>query len=338
MDFAQFVSSTQCTSAGQARRHQYETIVNQTAGVKVHQTRHLRQRPKTHQTSPKNPQSPQSIQFNGNVLHRAATNGDLPTLHAIRFGNDGADINCCDQFGWSALMMASCAGHLTSVAFLLQQQCVDVSIVDAQQRSALSLAADQKHTDVVQLLHTHLQRLNEPRHSNDNHQQDVVVLSSDDEDRPPVADAVFFCADCQRSFASTTRTQHVASILHRFNIRDQLPALSKRYHLPDSNRGFRLMLKQGWNRECGLGPAQRNAESLSFPLKTTLRTARSGLGVRQPPARITHFQPHDVNAVQRRDRRVKVPPLPVAVQTKRKLLEEGARARRRDRRLRDALS
>lgn len=338
MDFAQFVSSTLCTSDGQAQRREYETIVNQSTSPQELQTHRRPRRPttKAHTTTAPVPFSP-------NVLHRAATNGNLSTLQAIRFCSDGADINCCDHFGWSALMMASCAGHLSCVAFLLQQPHIDLTTVDGQQRSALSLAADKNHTSVVQLLHAHLQRSAEMvKRQDDDQQNAIIVLSSDDEDPTTTTDATtFFCSDCQRSFASTTRTQHTASILHRFNIRDQLLPLPKRYHLPDSNRGFRLMLKQGWNRECGLGPTDRAADSVSFPLKTTLRTARSGLGVRQQPARITHFQPHDVSAVQRHDRgatsRAAVVPL-VAVQTKRRLREEGARARQRDRRLREALS
>lgn len=62
--------------------------------------------------------------------------------------------------------------------------------------------------------------------------------------------------------------------------------------LPESNRGYRLLMNMGWKEDSGLGPTGAGRIE---PVATVLKNDRAGVGV-QPTAklaRITHFPAHD---------------------------------------------
>lgn len=376
MDFARFVdTATARTPSGAASRRDYESIVNQPPcdinNVVVTPSNNVVVAPTSR--IPLNPKP--TIPFQTSVLFRSATDGDLATLRLLQAPRRAADINAVDAFGWTALMMAACAGHRSVVAYLLRKPHIDATVRDrSQQRTAVSLATQGRHERVAAMIRDHI-AAQEDRRQNATTSAVITISDSDvsedetsqHEPEDSSSSSSFFCADCARSFShsgGTTRRQHEASILHRFNIRDKLLPLAKRYALPDSNRGFRLMLKQGWDRDRGLGPICRPTTGPtsasgdsddgapatttttpppppmtlgpSFPLKTTLRLGRSGLGVPQPPSRITHFAAHDRSAIVDR-RRAPPPPRSLRVSTKRQLRAAEAMRHREERRLRRAL-
>lgn len=62
--------------------------------------------------------------------------------------------------------------------------------------------------------------------------------------------------------------------------------------LPESNRGYRLLMNMGWKEDTGLGPT---GVGRIEPVATVLKNDRAGVGVKPTAklARVTHFPAHD---------------------------------------------
>lgn len=307
MDFVKFIDPNKNTS-GARTRNDYEEIINSPRANPSNQNNSLK--------FPKRRRKHQSIssseKFDKKIFFRAALSDDLHYLEKINFSR--GDINTVDQFGWSALMMASCEGSTNAVRFLLSQQ-VDLTIRDRKGNTALSLADAKHHREISSMI-----REKQSGQSNNtiNNDDDVILIENH----------TFECAVCQRSFSDTTRKQHEASTVHLFNEKNKFQ-YSRRYHIPDSNVGFKMMIAQGWDRESGLGP--KNREGKLYPVKTTLRKNRTGLGMKQNTAKITHFSAFDPEAVKWR------PPAPKA-KTKHDINRESRRNRQIEISIRKELS
>ena len=257
---------------GENIKNSYERIVN------ISSTSSNSSTTTSTSTKPRKINTKETIAFDKKAYFKAALQDNVNYLECINF--IGNDINSLDQFGWSALMIASCEGSIRAVKFLLEQQA-DQSIVDKSGRTAKSLAESKNRLGIVKLFNEKHQ-LN-PRQTPTKYDKPCKKIS-------------FYCETCKNKFTDTTKATHENSILHRFNQKNYHP-LSKRYHIPDSNVGFQMMVKQGWDREVGLGP--KDKEGQLYPVKTTIRNKRSGLGVKQDkPSRITHFTAFDRDAVQ----------------------------------------
>lgn len=305
---------------GEVARETYENIIQSqstsstTANNKFVKT----ERDRKHRIVRKNVMIP----FNKNQLFRAVMAGDLATIDRMCLNNRNANVT--DQFGWSALMMAACEGHLDVIKTLVRVGA-RVNIQSFKGDTAIGLAEKGKHEHVVKFLRQILAP-SEP-----------ICLSSDEDEisretatNKSAKTQTFFCDICQAVFLETDRKSHTASTLHRFNRTDS-QARSRHFGIPESNVGFQMLIQQGWDRESGLGA---NQNGVMYPIKTTLRKPRSGLGVRQPAKpKVTHFKPHDENAVKS----TFSPPLRI-VKTKRQLRIEQLRTQRKDRFLRRLLS
>ena len=66
----------------------------------------------------------------------------------------GAGVRTTNYKGWTCLHVAACFGHTETVRYLMCLPEVDVNHRDTDNRTALQLAALEKHTDVVQLFRT----------------------------------------------------------------------------------------------------------------------------------------------------------------------------------------
>lgn len=257
---------------------------------------------------------PKRIAFDEKRLFRAALEDDAASLELIKLSPES--VNTLDQFGWTALMMAACQGSLNAVKLLLRRNA-DETIADGRGRTALSLAQSKGHSDIVQLL-----------------QKDAIVISSSSSDEDETAETKtentsIQCKVCDTNVSTGDLSRHLVSTLHRFNEKNA-HKFGRHFGIPDSNVGFRMMLRQGWNRESGLGP-QRDGHL--YPVKTVIRKPRSGLGTRQPnTAKVTHFRPFDADAVKSLR-----PPQPPAT-TGRQMKRQKARERRNERHLRNLLS
>lgn len=252
-------------------------------------------------------------QFDKDVLFRAALSDDVKSVSSMHF--TGNDVNSCDAFGWSGLMIAACEGSRKVCEFLLNKDC-DLTIADRSGNTALSLAKTKNRTEVVSLIEEKMS--NAPA---------VIDVCSSNTPVQRVKHEPFWCEECQLTFKETSRKSHESSTLHRFNRKNAFE-FSRRYFIPDSNIGFKMMLRQGWDRESGLGP---NSEGKLFPVKTTIRKARSGLGVKQDSARVTHYSAFDRDAIKWR------PPAPRA-KTKKQLEKDSKKNQRKEIALRHALS
>lgn len=300
---------------GQVARQTYESV------LQMPSTSNRRSRPLLPETRGKNQKSHKKceIPFDKNQLFRSATSNDVVTIERMKLNN--RSINVTDQFGWTALIMAAYEGHLDTVKLMIRLGA-KIDIENSQKDTALTLAAKRKHEQVVDFLKQTLAP------------SETICLSSDDEsasaDREASAQRTFFCESCQSHFLQPNRKSHEASTVHRFNRTDSQTA-ARHFGIPESNVGFRMLLRQGWNRESGLG-AER--DGIMYPIKTTLRKSRSGLGTKQPAKpKVTHFKAFDCSAVKSTR-----PPAILNVNTRKYLRSEKLRNQRKDRYLRKLLS
>lgn len=204
-----------------------------------------------------------------NALMKEAQRNRVAEVTALL--SDCCSINVTDQYGWTALMSAACAGALEVVKFLISRGA-DVSVRDKSGNTCLSLARRQGHLAVVQAI-------------TEGHRQ------TEAENRPSQTGDVdeFYCESCKQNFHSTSREQHATSTVHLLSSGPHV-AVPTMYSIPTSNKGYQILLKRGWNREKGLG---RNGSGCKFPLKTVLKCDRKGLGGdTQEKAQVTHFRTH----------------------------------------------
>lgn len=268
-----------------------------------------------------------SLPFDENQLFLAATSNEVSTIERMMLNN--RTINVTDQFGWTALMMAACDGHLDAVKVLFNRGA-KIDIVNKQMDTALTLAEKKNHQSVVAFLNKT--------------QCDTICLSSSDDEDVTIRNKktkreathekphleTFYCDICQAEFSQTDRKSHAASTLHRFN-RTDLQKAPRHFGIPETNVGFQMLLQQGWDRESGLG-AER--DGVIYPIKTTLRKPRSGLGTQQPnKPKVTHFKPFDSSAVKSTRA-----PSGRPASTKRQMRAQELRDKRKDRHLRKLLS
>lgn len=218
--------------------------------------------------------------FDKQRFHCYATENKAEKLLQINYKEN--DINTLDNYGWSGLMMSACAGATEAVKVLLRLGA-NRTIKDKSQRTAKDLALKKGYYHIVEIL----ENSTSPDSQADN--KDMVPISY--KQKP------FYCSECKQTFMETAQRQHYTSTVHQFNVRSSLP-LNKlqKFNIPSRNKGLQLMVKQGWDKESGLGPSQNGR---LYPVKTVIRKRRSGLGVEQQAARVTHFPAFDREAVRR---------------------------------------
>ncbi|XP_023304840.2 G patch domain and ankyrin repeat-containing protein 1 homolog [Lucilia cuprina] len=227
----------------------------------------------------------------------------------------GENINVCDSYGWSALMMASCEGSYEAVKYLLSLG-VDRNIKDKSGKTAKDLAYKKGYHKIIELLE-----------KEENEEiMEKAEFAKNETIKP------FFCEICQENFKETSQVKHQTSTIHQFNMKSNLPQNKlQKFNIPARNKGLQLMVKQGWDKESGLGPSQAGR---LYPVKTVIRKQRTGLGIEQESARVTHFEAYDLKAVQRHnsDYYRKKP------RNRNDIKREKVREWKRDRRLRNELN
>lgn len=297
-------SSKKAITNGEQASRDYNEILN----LPTSRVQQKSQRTSTRTLRTRKDDKSQLKAFDKKLLFRAAFSDDIKTVSTMKFTDN--DVNCCDSFGWSALMIAACEGSTKVCEFLLNKEC-DLSITDRSGNTALLLAKLKNRNDIVKLIEDKIKN----------------VQKIDECPIQTVTHEPFWCEECQHMFKETSKESHESSTLHRFNRKNEYE-FSRRYFIPDSNIGFKMMLKQGWDRESGLGP---NNEGKLYPVKTTIRKARSGLGIKQDSARVTHYSAFDRDAIKWR------PSAPRA-KTKKQLERDSKRDQRKEIAIRRALS
>ncbi|XP_011186247.2 G patch domain and ankyrin repeat-containing protein 1 homolog [Zeugodacus cucurbitae] len=263
-----------------------------------------------------NPKDVSLLSFERNKFFRLATTNNVTELARIKY--QAGDIDVCDSFGWTALMMAACEGAIDVVQMLIQLGA-DKLIKEKTGRTARDFAIEKGYKHIASLLEANAEDYEEPE------KEEVSTLA--------VSVEPFYCTTCEHTFTDTTRLQHETSTVHQFSTKTSL-AQNKltKFNISNKNRGLQLMVKQGWDKESGLGPTQ---DGRLYPVKTVIRKKRTGLGTKQEPARVTHFGAYDKQAVMHNRSSV----LPKSKKRSRcDIRSEKLRDCKRERRLRKELS
>ena len=205
--------------------------------------------------------------------------GDVTSLEQALM--EGSDVNTTDNYNWSLLMSAAYAGHLPVVQLLLRHGAKWRDIRDHRGFDAADLASMAGHNDIVEIL--------SPSPASDSNNN----VRSLRKRRHSALETSFYCEICAMEVKGN-KTEHNLSTVHQFN--SQLHSADIPYSIPQSNKGFQLMIKRGWNPENGLGPSEQGTLQ---PIKTVLKRDRQGLGSggKQKP-RVTHFASFDKSAIQ----------------------------------------
>lgn len=253
-----------------------------------------------------------SIKYSLTDYFKASSENNQTLLKEILQKNPDF-INKVDHFNWSALMMSSCSGSCESFLTLLEFGA-DLQISDKKGETALSLAEKNNHHKILETYKEFERRKTE-----------IIEIEDSDDDEQKVVPVPFHCEICDQNFKETSRTEHMTSVLHQFNLKHH--EFPRRFGIPETNRGFQMMLNDGWTRD-GLGP---NQEGVIYPVKTCLRKFRTGLGIKQSKLpRITHFGPNDTEAIKKPHR--------VHVKTRKEVARDANKEKQKERKLRKELT
>ncbi|XP_049876404.1 G patch domain and ankyrin repeat-containing protein 1 homolog [Pectinophora gossypiella] len=189
-------------------------------------------------------------------LFLSAQNNDTQILTRI-LDRSPDKINAVDDYGWSLLMIACQANSIEVVQELLSRD-VNTSIRDKAGNSAQSLVIKNKNLALVDLLLAHKKKKTEI----ETQKEEYKVKLKEEYD----------CDICNKTYPD--KQEHLSSTIHNINASKgkKIPAS---YVIPASNRGYQLMLKEGWDRQSGLGP---EGSGKLYPIKTVLKKDRKGIG------------------------------------------------------------
>lgn len=223
------------------------------------------------------------------TLFNYAQNGNLRELRSALLSGV-FDINIRDDFSWTLLMSAAYNGRKEVVKFLLNKN-VDIKERNRRGYTAHDLALFSNNIKIAELIRNAgaMNVNDEPSNKLDNHCESTNSGTSSSINRRE------WCNICHKEFCLSTgekNDDHMFSTTHLFNLQDKT-----KFHasclIPSNNIGYKLMLKNGWRTNKGLG---KHENGIKQPIKTALKQDRKGLGastIRISKARVTHFNGFD---------------------------------------------
>lgn len=174
-------------------------------------------------------------------------------------------------------MSAACCGNESIVKFLLELDA-NKQYKNKSGLTALQLAKKNNYKDIIKLLESDYLSKNIKTNNYDK----INSLE------------IFYCEICKKNYKETSLKEHQASIVHNLNKNLESPIIPF-YGLSIHNKGYKIMLNNGWNDRNGLGPY---GSGLKYPVKTILKRDRRGIGAKpHEKPKITHFKSNDINAV-----------------------------------------
>jgi hypothetical protein len=292
------VNEIKARESGQAAKLFYDEVMQNEPSERESRTRERRERMRLMMVASNFESEGPRVVLTARDLFRAVEAGDEEAVAAAL--DAGVNVDARDEYGWTPLMSAACAGH-EFILKLLIDRGANVNALERGRRKAVDLARAKNHLSLVAFL------------------EEAMVAQSQggtcekteavkDVDVPETLNSAgeFFCDICQSTTSMSSSVDHASSLVHKFHECKANPSVVPTlYGLPESNRGFRMMVDGGWNRDRGLGPSGR--EGAKFPVRTILKRDRAGLGSSEAPARkrVTHFGPGDESSVAEPSRRRK---------------------------------
>lgn len=252
------------------------------------------------------------VEFNKEELFKHAMSNDADEIHQLWLKSNNPDVNAKDSYGWTALMMSACEGSVDSFNKLLYLGA-DLSVADKKGNTAYSLAQKKGFQEILEAIETF-----------ENQNQSIEI--SDDEDEQQDNETLF-CKDCGIEISKSSSDSHQTSTVHLFSCKFKGNTNIKTFGIARTNLGFQMMRRTGWDGSSALGP---RSNGKLYPIKTVMRKSRTGLGIRQDSAKITHFKPNDPSSI-------KFKPIPRAP-TRKEIHENDLKDKRHEQRLRKALS
>ena len=208
-------------------------------------------------------------------------------------------LNSRDQFGWTPLMIAACAGAFKTFKILLDKGA-NLNDRDKSGQTCKSIAKKSNQYTIINYINSYNsaslkteKNINEP---------------TADTSEPIIDEKCDICNIVLRS--RRLMKQHFSSTIHLLNVeRKEIEENGGNpkvhYSISQSNRGFQMMLSNGWDSNLGLGPSGKGK---LYPVKTILKRDRCGLGLnnddvksssfQEKKAKVTHFGPHDASSVK----------------------------------------
>jgi len=222
----------------------------------------------------------------GQKLLAAAQNGDLSEIK--RQLKSGADVNVTDEFGWSPLMISAAEGHEDVVKFLLDR-CANIHIQDKSGRNAAAIARAKAKFEIEEILLGHGKV--RPNSKNKDDQEHKGIFES--------------CDICGEIYSTEMKKEHQSSLVHQMELDKLQDEGNPGFLISETNRGYQLMRKGGWDGHSGLGG---HNEGRLFPVKSVLKADREGFkeGALKS-AKVTHFTANDEHSVATRIQKKKKP-------------------------------
>ena len=326
--------------SGEEARQFYEDVLLMPKESKTNESRTRRRPSMSRKRTKKRENAPQKHKEEVTSLSQlflCVQGGDLEsTKSALSSGL--FDVNAVDNFNWTLLMCASHAGHMTIVRHLLDQGANWDHFADRRGNNAADLARTAGHPDIAELIESytgahclgtftdsHGDHAHSRTHKDTHKESRRRHCASSDGASRTAQTSRFYCDVCKMNVAvdASNVSRHTTSTVHQFCCGHK-PSVTP-YGIPESNRGFQLLLKGGWDPERGLGPEQQGQK---FPVKTVLKQDRLGFGLSSGRAkpRVTHFSAYDEGAVKTHRERFRKE---AKVQPKKKDIVKAAKKDRR---------
>lgn len=262
--------------------------------------------------SPRKRKKIEKTKFEKQNLFKLAIADDADGIQNLMQTSIDPDINATDAYGWTALMMAACEGAENSFQVLLELGA-DLTVADKKGNTAITLATKKGFQQILDTLEEFKK------------QQELIEISDDDDDQQD--QGTLYCKECGIEISMTSSKSHQTSTVHLFSCKFKGNTNIKSFGIARTNLGFQMMRRTGWDGNTGLG-AKQNGKL--YPIKTVIRKRGTGLGIDQDPAKITHFKANDPRSINFR-------PPPRAL-TRKEIIENDLKDKRRDQRLRRELS
>ncbi|XP_034834602.1 G patch domain and ankyrin repeat-containing protein 1 homolog [Maniola hyperantus] len=198
-------------------------------------------------------------------LFTSVQENDIDTLRQILDAYPDK-VNTVDEYGWSLLMIACQAKSYEAVKELLKRG-IDTTVQDKAGNSAKSLIIKNKSSYLADILLSHISSCSQLKKIN------VYVKEIKHKMRHK---ELYVCNICDgKTFDN--KDEHLSSTIHNIkaSIGRKLPT---NYVIPQSNKGYQIMLKAGWDKETGLGP---DGSGNRYPIKTVQKNDKKGLGHEQ---------------------------------------------------------